>query len=330
MRIIGMILAGLVAQLSAAEPRTEEVRIASGEIELAGTIVRPAGEGPFPGVVFVHGSGPHTRAGPVSYASTFTDAGVGMLAFDKRGSGESQGNWITSSLDDLVGDVCAAVDFLRARPGFDANRIGLWGVSQGGWIAPMAALRCGPIAFMIVVSGGAVSPLQSELYSYQRAFERAGIDAEQQAEAFSVLGDYFWYLGTGRDREKLSNRLDQVRERPWFRYANLDRIMPSSEGSRLHWAWVANFDPLPSISRVKAPVLLIFGDQDDQQPTAEAVKRWKQGLALAGNEHHEIRIFEGANHGIRIGSGPHHSAERAPLAKGYPEIIGAWLADVLE
>ncbi|MDX1570896.1 MAG: alpha/beta fold hydrolase [Xanthomonadales bacterium] len=330
MRIIGMILLGLLAQLSAAEPRTEEVRFASGEIELAGTLVRPEGEGPFPGVVFVHGSGPHTRAGPVSYASTFTDAGVGMLAFDKRGSGESEGNWITSSLDDLVGDVCAAVDYLRAQPGFDANRIGLWGVSQGGWIAPVAALRCGPMAFMIVVSGGAVSPLQSELYSYQRAFERGGIDAEQQAEAFSVLGDYFWYLGTGKDREKLIRRLEQVRERPWYRYANLDRIMPSSEAGRLNWAWVAKFDPLPSISRFKAPVLLIFGDEDDNQPTEEAVKRWKQGMALAGNDNYRIKVFEGANHGIRLGGDAHHGAGRPPLADGYPEIIGAWLADILE
>lgn len=309
------------AVTAAAEPVPENIRFANGEVELSGTIVRPPAKESVPGIVFVHGSGPHTREGPVQYAEVFNQAGVGLLAFDKRGTGESTGNWIAASLDDLAADICAAVEFLRSREDFDGERIGLWGISQGGWVAPLAASRCGPIAFMIVVSGGGASPLQSELYSYRRAFENADLPAEQQAEAFSVIGDYFWYLGTGRDREAIARRLEAVKVHPWYRYAALGRIMPS-EVNRPNWEWVASFDPLLSISRFTGPVLLIFGDRDDQQPTELAIKRWQQGLRLAGNDRLTIRVFEGANHGIRVGGEGHH---RGDLAPGYPQAVREWL-----
>ena len=300
-----------------------EAIFSNGDVQLAGTLVLPEGDGPHPVIVFVHGSGPHPRQGPLEYAPVFTDLGYGLLAFDKRGSGESTGSWVTSSLDDLASDVAAAVDWLRGQADVSADRIGLWGISQAGWIIPQVMADDPRIAFAIVVSGGGASPLQSELYSYHRTFEKAGLPASVQADAFATLGDYFWYLATGRDREALVTRLEAAREQPWYEHAPLERILPS-ESNRPNWAWVATYDPLPAISRIKAPVLLLFGDQDDQQPTELAVERWRQGLQLAGNTDATIRVFAGADHGLRQTGTDHH---RGPLVEGYQATVEAWLRE---
>lgn len=300
---------------------------------LSGTLLRPTAADParanFPGVVFVHGSGPHTREGPISYADAFLNAGVGVLAFDKRGTGQSTGSWTSASLDDLAGDIVAAVDFLRDQAGFDPQRIGLWGVSQGAWIAPMVVANDPDIAFLIMVSGGAVSPLQSELFSYERAFERADLPSKSRAEARALLGRYFAYLSTGADFEGLMNEVERVKELPWYSTLNIHRIIPQSEAGRSKWQWVANWNPLPSIMQVRCPTLLIFGDQDNQQPTEQAVMLWRQGLELAGNSAYEIRVFEGANHGIRMpapGQSGHHG--RGPFADGYLDTITSWLREL--
>ncbi len=304
----------------------EAVTFTNGEISLSGALVRPDHQTNHPGVVFVHGSGPHTREGALTYAKTFTDAGIGVLAFDKRGSGESTGSWTEASLQDLKSDVAAAVAFLRTRPGFDPERIGLWGVSQAGWIIPLVIAEDPKIAFAIVVSGGGASPLQSELYSYDQAFRAAGLAPEFSAEAFAVLGKYFRFLGTGEGRHELLDRIDQTQHQPWTRHANLARITPSEE-FQPQWAWVATFDPLLSIATMNCPVLLIFGDADRQQPTTLALERWRQGLALAGNANVTVRVFAGADHGIRLpaASGDHH---RGPLASGYLQTISEWLGSL--
>ncbi|MEM9304906.1 MAG: alpha/beta fold hydrolase [Pseudomonadota bacterium] len=313
----------VVASAALAEEPHEEVTIDNGEVRLAATLVRPAAEAGYPGVVFIHGSGPHKRAGPLAFASAFTDAGVGLLAFDKRGSGESTGaHWGSSSLEDLSEDVLAAVEFLRRQAGFDPDRIGLWGVSQGGWLAPMVAERDGNLAFVIVTSGGGASPLQSELFSYGQVFDRAKLSVRDRAAAMALLGDYFRYLGTGEDRAGLMAAIGRAREESWYAALNIGRIVPS-EANRPNWAWVANFDPMPGIARLTAPVLLVFGDQDRDQPTELAIERWRQGLALAGNDRVTVRVFEGANHGIR--SGDHSHGKRPPLVDGYPEVITTWL-----
>lgn len=116
-----------------------EVRFRSGSVELHGTLLRPAEEGRHPAVVSLHGSGPATRAGARPYAEAFVELGVASLFFDKRGSGSSSGSLLTSSLDDLAGDALAAVRHLKTGEGIDPGRIGLWGVSQAGWVATLAA-----------------------------------------------------------------------------------------------------------------------------------------------------------------------------------------------
>src|SRR5262249_13179030 len=137
-------------------PRTTEgVSFRSGELTLRGTLWLPTGAGPYPAIVYAHGSGPATR-NVAFYPALFSHLGFAVLAFDKRGAGESEGDWKAASFDDLAGDVLAGIAYLGSRPDIDGKRIGIWGVSQGGWIGSLAAARSGKVAFLAVQVGSGV------------------------------------------------------------------------------------------------------------------------------------------------------------------------------
>jgi len=312
----------MAAGLVGTAPADEEVSISRGKFDLAATILKPDGPGPFPGIVMLPGSGPHTRAFSRTFAEQFAEAGLAVISYDKRGNGESGGNWVTSSLEDLAADGLAAMQQLAAQPEVDARRIGLWAPSQGAWVASVMHTMTPDIAFLVVMSGGGVTPRTSETYSYHQALERIGASADGTARAEAMLDAYFTWLATGEEREALVEMIEADEDEPWYQALQLGQVLPSDK-NRPNWAWVATYDPLPAIETMRFPVLLLFGEDDAQQPTSQATARWAEGLENAGNEHWRIEVFEGADHMIRVGD-PAAGHDR-PLAPGLLELITGWL-----
>jgi len=323
-----LILVGSSGAIGQAAPFSEhDVTFQNGPVTLAGTVIVPTGQGPFPAVIYLHGSGPMTRDGFRPYAEAFARLGVASLFYDKRGTGSSTGSWVTASLDDLAGDALAAVHLLQTEKEVDAHRIGFWGISQGGWIGPRAAAQSGDIAFMILISGGGATPRESEMFSYGNEFDHAGLSDAEKREGFDVLDDYFQYLASGNGRPELVERLRQLDanhdSKLYLLAEQLNRILPSVE-NRPNWSWVATYDPANDIARLKCPVLIMFGDQDKEAPPELSLKKWREGLAKAVNQDTTIMVFPGAGHGIRMG---HHtmSGKRPPFADGYREAMLGWL-----
>jgi uncharacterized protein len=301
----------------------EEVRFHNGTVELAGTFIAPRNDGRHPAIVFLHGSGPVTRAGARPYAEEFARLGIASLIFDKRGAGSSGGSWLTSSLDDLSKDALAAVGFLKTLGSVDSLRIGFWGVSQAGWVATLAASGSHDVAFMIIISGGGASPRESELFSYRTAMEKADLPAADITDATRAIGMYFDYLTTGEGRASLVTELEGSRAKSWYKYAELDRILPS-DSNRTNWSWVATWDPAPHTRAISCPLLLMFGERDTDHPTEIAVRKWRDGLKEAGNAKATIMVYPGAGHGIRMREG-YTGSGRPPFADGYSELMLGWL-----
>src|SRR5262249_55489318 len=146
-----------------------------------GTLVLPAGPGRHPAIVVVHGSGDGPREPLRHFAQRFADDGHVALVYDKRGSGRSQGSWVRASLDDLASDVLPAVRLLRSRAEVDARRIGVWAISQGGWVVPRAAARePDAFAFVAVVTGGAVLPRDVERFDVAAKLDAAQVGPERK------------------------------------------------------------------------------------------------------------------------------------------------------
>jgi len=125
-------------------------------IDLAGMLFAPGSGGPFPAVVVIQGSGTSRRDNGwyLSLAHYLQDRGVAVLLPDKRGSEQSEGNWREASFGDLATDTLAAVRFLRSQKQVPVSEIGIVGMSQGGWIAPIVAVESPDVAFVVDVVGG--------------------------------------------------------------------------------------------------------------------------------------------------------------------------------
>ena len=169
---------------SAGAPIQEKVvSLSNGNVTLAGSLFLPGGTGSHPAVVLFHGSGQQLR--DESMARWFAEQGVAALAYDKRGVGESSGDFRQVPFIDLAGDGLAAVAFLKARSEIDPRRIGVWGLSQGGWLGPLAASQSRDVAFVIAVSGPGVSPGEQMIFYYSSQLRKQGLSESAISAASS-------------------------------------------------------------------------------------------------------------------------------------------------
>jgi dienelactone hydrolase len=302
--------AGMPAQVAPEKPaiREEAVAFVSGKFTLAGTVFLPEGTQPHPAVVLFHGSGPQSR--DLSTAHWFAEQGVAALAYDKRGVGESTGDFRAVPFMDLCDDGLAAINYLKSRPEVDPKRIGVWGLSQGGWLGPLAASRSADVAFVIAVSGPGVSPGEQMIVYYENELRREGLRESDVREASSLRREIWTYMETGENYEKTKADLEQARTKSWFAKAKVqqddsfgplpapeERTKPSGR-SLLWFGQEAVYDPVPALRDLHVPALFLFGDQDQLIPVAKSIEiiRFVQGQ----DPHHNftIREFPNADHGM--------------------------------
>ena len=149
---IVIILSLVAGCTSDSRPSTGRVTFQNGEVKLAGNLWLPAGEGPFPAIVLVHGAGEYTSQDYKYLGFFFVHQGFATLIYDKRGVGASSGSYKRvgpdengeAVLEGLASDALAGVESLKGHDKIDPNRIGFFGISQGGWIAPLAASKSVP------------------------------------------------------------------------------------------------------------------------------------------------------------------------------------------
>jgi hypothetical protein len=155
------------------EPCTDGscIPVVSGDITLAAQLDLPPGPGPHPVVTLVHGSGRGTREDFAGVVDTYRAAGFGVVRYDKRGAGASTGRFRDVNtgnsievFDLLAADLLAVVNRVATEPNVDVDRIGLLGVSQAGWVMPLAAVRSDAVAFVVSISGAASSVGISDHY----------------------------------------------------------------------------------------------------------------------------------------------------------------------
>src|ERR1700674_252315 len=153
--------------------RSDPVSFQDGRVTLVGTLYLPAGAGRHPAVVSFHAANGGTREFHAyrHLATALPSAGFAVLLFDRRGSGGSSGDFNAATFEDLAADGIAGVLFLKSRPEIDPARVGVWGVSQGGWLGPLAATMSPDVAFVVSVSGPGVSPARQMDYSAEYALK---------------------------------------------------------------------------------------------------------------------------------------------------------------
>ena len=283
--------------------KQERLTIRHGNISLAATLVLPGTKGRHPVVVFVPGSQALSRdeSAPFREFDTLISNGIGILTYDKRGTGESNGDWQQESFEGLADDALAGVALLKKRRDINSQQIGVWGFSQGGSIAPLAATRSRSIAFVIITSGGATTMPEAEMNEQLARMRVQKLSEEEMKEAVAFMGLQFDAVRSPQGWERFQAAIPQAREKKWYRYTWGG--LPKDYWQWKWWRPVVDYDPIPVLKKVKVPVLAMFGAADQftlPEKISGFVATIEAALRAGGNKDVTTKIFPNADHDLSV------------------------------
>src|SRR5574342_349047 len=164
----------------------EEVKFTVNAKEMGGILTCPDSEAPYPAIILLQGSDRSSAKDPyyAEHAENLICSGFAVLRYDGTGwgGGASKDSGF-ETLEYRAEEAIAAVKYLQSRPDIHAGAVGLWGISQGGWICQMAAASYAGVAFIIPVSGPGVTPAEQEVYRVEAESRAAGFDDDEIAKA---------------------------------------------------------------------------------------------------------------------------------------------------
>jgi pimeloyl-ACP methyl ester carboxylesterase len=282
-----------------------ETRFAGAGVSLAGRLLLPPGKGKVPIVVLVHGSEHDSALTFYALQRLLPAEGIGAFVYDKRGTGASGGSYTQNYLL-LADDAIAAAREARRLAGARAGRLGYWGGSQGGWVAPLAA-RIEPVDFVVVAWGLAVSPAEEDRAAVALDVTRRGLGPEVLAKALEVADATGAVLaGDGRTG---FDRVEAVRRKygaePWFRLirGNVTYLVLEKTPAEFRELAAQAFpgapvqhDPMPVLRNLRIPQLWLLGEDDLDAPSAETARRLR-ALAADGLPI-QVKVFPRAEHGL--------------------------------
>lgn len=289
----------------------EPVSFASVDAQLSGSLLTPEGEGPFPVVLFIHGSQGSDRHTYRPYADYVARHGIAALIYDKRGTGGSTGNWRQAGLDTLTGDALAAVRLLKNDPRIDGQAIGVWGISQGGWIAPLAARRDPDIAFVIGVSAAGTTPGKQEAFRIRNVLVDKGLRG-MRLKMTHLLHKMLYPIGHAATKP----------------YVPLPKAVKNLVGGL---AVSPFFNPEPIWRQVQQPVLLVYGEADYLVDPVTSPRLIGAAMKQGGNPAPTVLTFESGDHNIRVTETgkPSEVLRESRFARGYFRAKLEWIRSVV-
>lgn len=248
-------------------------------------------------IVAVHGAGEGTRDWYLyrHLHDVLPSTGIGVLTFDRRGEGESTGE---PSRGQFVVQADDALAFVRA---LRLERVGLWGISQGAWVAPLAAVRSERVAFLVLLASTGVTPAEQMRYAVAEQIRRAGFGPDAAARALELRKQAEDWI-RGQDAGDLGVHLASAALEPWWPLAFLpEAMLPNrDEGEvRRQLAEEMFFNPEPVFGKVRVPTLLFYGDDDSWTPVQQSIDAWRRArgddvdIALLADTGHEPRHADG-------------------------------------
>jgi uncharacterized protein len=304
--------------------RDEDVQFANGPVTLRGTLTLPAGPPPYAALVLVHGSNALTRDVFGPWSRYFAGLGFAVLGYDKRGTGQSTGDWKQADFATLAGDVLAGVRSLASRSDIRSDRIGLWGASQAGWILPIVAAQAPrEIAFLIVHAGSGTTVREEGILYIEHELRFAGLPPSAVAvgRRYQMLDDSVTRAGAGWDKLERYYETHRTQE-TW-----LWPPRPADDWFRPYYRMIMDFDPSESWTRVTCPVLLFFGELDANVPPRESWPPIERALRRGGNHDVTRILLRQANHLLleaRTGARDEYPG-LSRFASGYFDAMDRWL-----
>jgi pimeloyl-ACP methyl ester carboxylesterase len=310
--------------------RRHDIEFRSGGVSLRGTVTLPDGDGPWPGIVTIHGASEGLRDFRLfaHLESLLVPAGVAVIRYDRRGSGASGGDFYAASFDLLADDALAALDVLAAQPGVDARRIGMYGFSQGGWIGPVAAGRSPKVAFLVLVGACAVTPAEQMAYAAATLIREAGHGEAAVRRAIQLRAAVDEAIRGHRSRGEAAELVRAASAEPWFELAWVSEPPAEPNEEDRKWRLEMDYDVRPIVQRLRLPVLLIHGGHDRWTPVSESRRVWQAAYAGRSGELRAEQLA-GTGHFPTLANGE-DGEEHAPISPDYEALLLHWLRGVVD
>lgn len=335
--------------------RDEDVTITGPAGTLSGTLMTPPGPRPHSAVVMIHGAAGGLRDFYRAFAEQFLDAGVAALVYDRRGWGESTGA-SSPTFEEKSHDAEAWVDFLQSRPAIRADRVGVWGFSNGSWVAPMVAARRPDVAFVAVIGAAGTTALETEIHRRTFDLDQQGVPADQVANVEKMWRILYRLLGArvpdDADRseyDRLAARVSASAELaevtlqeyavqqpflgpvpPYPTYQQIVDDLPNFRPDNDMFTC----DPVDSYRVIRVPVLYLVGENDSNVPALLSAERVTRALTESGNVVSKVAVLPNTGHSMNIscanavGMSDEEAGYRLHnfrFAEGYLDMLHGWL-----
>jgi dienelactone hydrolase len=279
----------------------KDVTVGNGQWALPGTLTMPNGNGPFPAVVLVHGSGPNDRDETIGPNKPFKDLawglatqGIAVLRYDKRT--KAHGMDLTPELiakltvkEETIDDALLAAQLLRQTQGIDPKRVFVLGHSLGATVAPRIGQQDSNLAGLIIMAGMTI-PLEDEILR-QIAYlnSLSGAQTDQQKADF----------------EKLKAAVARVKD------PSLSDKTPATDlplgVSPAYWLDLRGYQPAEVAKSLSMPLFIQQGERDYQVTPDQDYTGWKTALAQKSNV--TFKLYPGLNHLFILGQGAPNPTE---------------------
>jgi pimeloyl-ACP methyl ester carboxylesterase len=297
------------------------------DAKLSGTLYLPRGERPHRAAIALHGAQVPLRSDPLyrHLIDIMPRLGWALFIYDRRGSGEStSGGAAPGNFELLAEDAVAAFARLRREPGLGPDRIGFWGLSQGGWLTMLAAAKEQRAAFAVAVSApiaAADVQMNFAVANILRIRGQPHSVIDRAVRARTAVDDYARGLGSQSEAEAAEA---DVAGEPWYDQPWLKGNIDDPE-----WPRQIRADPLRSLKGSRIPTLLIFGQSDPGVPVGASLPALRTSAAELPQV--TVKVIDGADHAMMLGVPPLQQVDTgfatraAPNAPAYFALLGAWL-----
>jgi uncharacterized protein len=239
-------------------------------------------------------------------ADTLVPRRIAVLSFDRRPSPDDRDIPFEVQAEDAL----AALRELRAEVG-DVPA-GLWAWSQGAWAASLAAAGSPEVAFLVLLAASGVGPAEQMRYGTAEQLRRHGFGDDEALRELAELRAALEAAQREPDRRSEAQAVvDRYADRPWFELAYVPRTL---EGLG-DWTDM-DFDPAPILARVRCPVLLFYGEEDEWTPIEPSIAAWER----AGADVTVVRLA-GTDHAPTLGGGH----DRDAISPDYTAALTDWI-----
>ena len=306
----------------------QEISFQTKGFTIVGDLRTPVTGDKHPAILMVHGSGNATRHGAVPFEpliEIFLRQGYAVLSWDKPGSGESKGEFTSGfTSTERAEIVVGAIQVLLDNPTIDNSLIGLWGISQAGWVMPKALNLTNAIAFMIVVSGGGEDGIEQYAYLMGQV-----VACEGGSITLVDTVEFYWsQMIKATEYNDYREAVDILVDIPGV--VEFSGLSVTEESQWNPWPRDidAFFDPMDIIKHTTIPMLVFFGELDKNVDPTQGAQAYEAALQEAGNKNYTIKVIQDVAHILTPATtGCLSESVSNDYAQEYLDILEDWLSN---